>query len=523
MIKKLKVPFINISVVLTVLLGISSCSSRDRLEGYIYYRLSANPTTLDPALIVDVPGGSISAKLFNGLVKLDENLNIIPDIAERWEIKENGTVYIFYLKRGVLFHNKQEVIATDFKYSFMRILSPKGRSPNTWVLEKILGARDYIGGKTKDIYGIEVLDKYRLKLKLEKPFSPFLNLLSMTAAYVVPEKEVGKWGEDFSSHPVGTGPFVLKAWKHNNELVLIRNDDYFSEKAKVKGIVYRIIPEDLTAVTEFELGNLDVITIPASEYPKYSNSQEWKKLISSMDGLNTYYIGFNCSRPPFDNINLRKAVTYSIDIEKILRTFYEERGRLAKGPVPDILRKWEMTFATGYEPEKAKKIVEEERMKGRAINFYVTADQEVIDIAEIIQSYLKKAGFNVRIKQLEWSAYKSAINNGEADIFWLSWWADYPDPENFLFPLFHSSNHGASGNRTRYTNIEVDRLIENGQRAESHVEKNYYYMNAEKIISEEAPWVFFWHKKDFTLRQPYIKNYRMYPIYSIDKGTEVSF
>ena len=108
-------------------------------------------------------------------------------------------------------------------------------------------------------------------------------------------------------------------------------------------------------------------------------------------------------------------------------------------------------------------------------------------------------------------------------MFWLGWWADYPDPENFLFPLFHSSNHGASGNRSRYTNREVDRLIEAGQKALNISERNEYYRLAEKIITEEAPWVFFWHKTDFTLRQPYLKNYKIYPIYSIDKGVEVSF
>jgi peptide/nickel transport system substrate-binding protein/oligopeptide transport system substrate-binding protein len=136
---------------------------------------------------------------------------------------------------------------------------------------------------------------------------------------------------------------------------------------------------------------------------------------------------------------------------------------------------------------------------------------------------LKKVGLAVKIKQLEWSAYKAALNNGEADMFWIGWWADYPDPENFLFPLFHSSNHGASGNRTRYTNKEVDRLIEAGQQALAVAERNSYYMKAETIITEESPWVFFWHRTDFTLRQPYLKDYKIHPIYSMDKGLEVSF
>jgi ABC-type transport system substrate-binding protein len=276
-------------------------------------------------------------------------------------------------------------------------------------------------------------------------------------------------------------------------------------------------------VTEFELGNLDVITIPASEYSRYKKSLKWKGLISSIKGLNTYYLGFNCSRPPFDEPDLRKAVSYAIDRERILRTFYEERGRLAKGPVADILRQWELHVNQEYNPEEAARIIKRGGYKNSAINFYITADQEVVDIAEIIQSYLKKVGLEVKIKQLEWSAYKAALNNGEADMFWISWWADYPDPENFLFPLFHSSNHGASGNRARYTNKEVDRLIEAGQKALAVPERNSYYMKAETIIAEESPWVFFWHRTDFTVRQPYLKDYKIHPIYSMDKGLEVSF
>jgi ABC-type transport system substrate-binding protein len=500
-----------------------ACSSRNRIDGFMHYRLNNNPTTLDPSLIVDVTGGVIAAKLFNGLVRLDENLSVIPDIAEKWEISDSGTVYLFFIRRGVRFANKREVTAYDIKYSFKRILDPRGKSPNSWVLDKILGAKEYMSGKATDVEGLDVKDRYTLKVRLVKPFSPFLNLLTMTAAYIVPEEEVSKWGADYSTHPIGSGPFILKEWGHNNQLVLERNEAYFGGRARISGIVYRIIPEDLTAVTEFELGNLDVIAIPAYEYSRYRRSPKWRGLISSVNGLNTYYLGFNCSRPPFNNMHLRKAVSYSIDRRKILETFYEGRGRLAEGPVPDLLRKWKLRETVKYHREKAKRTVEREGAVNRVVNFYITSDQEVVDIAEIIQSFLKEAGFDVRIKQLEWSAYKSAINKGEADLFWISWWADYPDAENFLFPLFHSTNHGASGNRARYTNKEVDRLIEAGQRAIWPADRDRDYSLAENIISEESPCCFFWHKTDFTLRQPYVKNYRIYPIYSMDKGLEVSF
>ncbi len=511
-----------ICIALYAIIFLLGCTSQNRLEGYVYYRINANPTTLDPALIVDVTGGSISAKLFNGLVRIGDDLSVQPDLAESWNISKDGLTYIFRMRNGVYFSNNQLVTAHDVKYSFKRILSPKTRSPQTWVLEKIKGSHDYMGGKTHDISGLTVLDDLTIEICLEEPFSPFLSLLTMTAAYIVPRREVEKWGQDFSSHPVGTGPFILKRWVQNQELQLVRRDDYFSGPAHVEGIVYRVIPEDLTAVTEFEIGNIDVLTIPASEYSRYRNDPERSHLISSMKGLNTYYLGLNCSRKPFNNPALRKAIHYAIDREKILNTIYEKRGRLAAGPVPDVMRQWDIKNIYIYDPEKSVELLKAQGREVQNIDFFVTADQEVINIAEVIQSYLLDIGIDVNITRLEWSAYKEAIDKGEPDMFYLSWWADYPDPENFLFPLFHSKNFGPAGNRVRYHNSMVDSLIEKGQSTHDISKRNIFYRQAEERIVSDAPWVYLWHRTDFTVRQPWIKNYKIYPVYHMDKGTEIS-
>ncbi len=508
-------------VLISLLFCLCSCSPKNRIEGYVHYRLSTNPTTLDPALIVDMQGGLIAAKLFNGLVRLNADLDVIPDIAENWEITESGMGYLFHLKKGVLFSNNREVTASDIKYSFKRVLDRSGRSPHGWVLEKIQGARDFASGNAPDVSGIIVQDRYTILFRLDAPFSPFLSLLTMTAAYVVPREEVERWGADFGTHPAGTGPFILREWKHNSRLVLAANPRYFDHPPAAAGLVFRIIPEDLTAVTEFELGNLDVINLPAAEYARYRDSVTWKPYLSSVVGLNTYYLGFNCSRSPFLDKRLRQAVALAIDRRKILDTFYERRGRLARGPVPDLIRSWEMPPVVEYDPGKAKRSIRELGASDMRITLYVSAEQEIADIAEIIQSYLKKAGLSVTIRQLEWSAYKEALNRGEADMFWISWWADYPDPENFLFPLFHSSNHGASGNRTRYSNREVDRLVEAGRLTMDPEERSRLYGRAERVIVEESPWVSFWHKTEYTVRQPHLKKYRTYPIYSMDKGLDV--
>ncbi|MBI4654227.1 MAG: ABC transporter substrate-binding protein [Nitrospirae bacterium] len=513
------VVFIILTFCFIVTLFIPSCKSSNRIDGYVYYRLSANPSTLDPALIVDVTGGAISAKLFNGLVRLDESLRVVPDIAYKWEISQDGRSYIFYLKKDVLFSNRREVTAYDFKYSFERVLSPHTMSPNTWVLDRIDGTEDFINGNVGDVKGIRVEGRYRLKITLKEPFAPFLSLLCMTAAYVVPKEEIERLGVDFSVYPSGTGPFILKEWRHNQFLRLEARNDYFDGKPVIMGIMYRIIPEDLTVVAEFESGNLDVITVPASEFRRYKESPKWRDLISSAPGINTYYLGFNCDRAPFNNPLLRKAVSYAIDREKILKTIYEDRGILASGPIPHVLKTWDIPQRYSYNSQKAISLLKQAGYpNGVKIKIYLTSDQEVMDILEVIQGYLKNVGIDAELRQLEWSAYKEAINKGEPDAFWISWWADYPDPENFLFPLFHSSNLGPAGNRARFKDKEVDVLIEKGQRSMDKKMRDKYYHNAEELIVEYAPWVFFWHRTEYTIRQPWIKNYKIYPIYSIDKG-----
>lgn len=519
---------IGIVLLICLLLLLAGCGSSNRIDGFFYYRLNADPSTLDPALVTDVAGASVASKLFNGLVRLDDNMSVSPDIAERWQISRDGLRYIFFLKREVRFSNNREVKARDFKASFERVLNPATKSPSVWVFDKVEGAEAYRKGRAGDVAGFRVIDDYTFEIKLESPFSPFLSILTTTPAYVVLADELSSRGNDFltrASGVAGAGPFRLKSWMPDRELVLERREDYFDGCAKVRGIVYKVIPEDLTAVTEFELGNLDVISLPAPAYTKFRNDKKWSSRIISIKGLNTYYLGMNTSRPPFDNVKIRKALACAVDTKKILRTFYDNRGRPAAGPVPDLLRRWEINSAlydmSVYNPQKSRDIIKKEGLSGMRVSLYITADQDVVDLAEIIQSYLSAAGVEVVIRQLEWNAFKEAVNKGEPDLFWLSWWADYPDPENFLFPLFHSSNIGPAGNKTRYCNKAVDNLIERGQLCLNEGDRNRYYKRAEELIIKDTPLVSFWHKTDFLIKQPWVKGYKVYPIYTMDKGTEI--
>jgi ABC-type transport system substrate-binding protein len=519
---------VHLLLIAVVLVSASGCRRTDenRLRGYLYLRLNNNPTTLDPALITDVQGGGIAAKLFNGLIRFNENLDIIPDIARSWSLSKDHVTYTFRLRRDVRFSNGRRITAQDVKYSFERVLTPGTKAPLTWVLDRIEGSKDFMSGKTDSVSGIRVMNDQTLVLKLEQPFGPFLSLLAMTTAYVVPREDVDRLGQDFGTHPVGSGPYVLTEWKHGQHLILTAREDYFEGRPKLNGIQYRVIPEDLTAVLEFETGRLDVLQIPSSEYHRYTTDPAWRDLVYGRPGLNTYYLGLNCLRPPFNDIRVRRAVNMAIDRKHILNTVFEKRGVLASGPVPPGLWKgaaWQRVMAGySYEPEKARTLIREAGAEGSTIRIYITMDTEVLDIIEIVQSYLKKVGLVVEITSLDWSALKHAVNEGEPDAFWLSWWADYPDPENFLYPLFHSSSVGSGGNRTRCIDPELDRLIETAQRTTDEQQRYRLYRLAEDRIIQNAPWVFMWHKADYFVIQPWVKDFKIYPIYSIDKRVDIT-
>ncbi len=511
----------GLSVIL--LAGCSQNYFSKKLMDTFRSRLSADVTTLDPALVVDVSGGMLTSKLFNGLVKYGEEMKIVPDIAQNWDISKNGKVYTFYLKQGVQFTNGRNVEALDFKYSIERVLNPRTKSPRTWVFDRIAGAKDFMSGKTADCSGLVIKDKYTLQITLEEPFAPFLGFLAMPTGYVVPKEEVEKWGEDFSRHVIGTGPFKLDQWQHDERIVLVANTDYFDSKPKVKRLEYRIIPEELTAWAEFEAGNLDAISIPSSEFERIINNPKWQKYIVSQAGMNVYYLGLNCQKPPFDKIEVRQALNYAVNKEIILNTVLKNRGISSHGPIPPGIEGYSTRIKPyEYNPRKAKELLTKAGFPdGLAMKIYQKNSREVLEITEILQAQLKEIGIQAEIVQLEWTTLKEMINQGKTESFYLAWIADYPDAENFLTPLFHSKNFGSGGNRAFYKNEEVDKLIEQTQQTTNSVERIKLYQQIEGKIHHECPWIFLWHQKEFSLHQPWVNGYVSYPICNADKGTSV--
>lgn len=497
-------------VFFTFVICLLGCGKDGADPNALHLRLKNDITTLDPAFIVDVQGGKVAAKIFNGLVRYDNGMSLTGDLAESWKISRDGRTYTFKIRPGVRFSNGEALTPEDIVFSFERILSSETLSPRKWTFDKVKNIKTTGGNK--------------VILTLKEPFAPFLSLLTLPSAYIVRKKAVLETGSDFGREPVGTGPFQLQEWKPSTELVLTENPYYFEGAPEIKKISYRIIPEDFVAVGEFERGRLDVLEIPRADFKHYMNNPKWSQYIVNQTGLNTYYLGFNCSRPPFNSKRIRQAVNYAIQKEVLARKVMESRCQIATGPVPPVLNNAETPQETGYSYNinKAKELLKQSGISlPLRARLYLNQDKEVFSIATFIKEDLSQIGIELDLIPRDWSAFKEAVNKGDADCFFLSWWADYPDPENFLFPTFHSGNFGGGGNRTFFKQAQVDQWIEEAQKTADGEKRNTLYSQIQNKIIEEAPWVFLWHKKDFFIHQPRVENFRLYPVYTMEKGTGI--
>lgn len=499
-------------ILVAALVGGTSCGRQEPVPGRLVVRLEEDPSTLDPARIVDYWGGVIGAKLYQGLLVYDGEMRLVGDLAESWSVHDGGRRYRFRLGEA-FFSDGRRVRPEDVRYSFERLAAPGTASPRSWMADPILGVDAFRKGDSEHVGGIRLLGERELEIELKEPLAVFPGLLAMPNFYVVPS---GAGGEGV----IGSGPFAVASWKHDYELVLEPNPYWAGARPGISSLEYSIVPEDFSALSEFEAGSISVMEVPDSQVPTVR--KRMAELVVELPGLNTYYIGMNCRLPPLDDVRLRRAINLAVDREMIVETLLSGGAVVARGPIPPGIPGYDPELrGYPYDPAEARKLVESVGWRG-PLKLYGPADRKVLGRMVAIQHYLAAAGLDVGIVQLEWSAFKEAVNTGEARLFYISWWADYPDGENFLFPTFHSSNRGPLGNRAQYANPEVDALIERARVTVDGAKRAGLYREAQRIIVDEAPWVFLWHKEDIWIHQPWVRGFRLYPVYNSDKGLGIS-
>lgn len=488
--------------------------------------IANDPPTLDPAYSVAAVDGMLIALLYDGLIGFDTEGRPIPNLAARWEISDDNRTYTFYLVDNAYFHNGKHFTAEDVKYSFERVLHPDTASPRTWVLDRIEGAKEFMAGEASEVSGIRVIDPYTIQITLAEPFAPFLSMLGMPAAHIVDRNEIEKYADprtDYAFQPVGTGPFKFVSFNPGDRITLAAHENYHYGRPYLDGIVYRVINDQATLIAEFEAGTLHSVGLSATDLPRFRSDPRYRDYIQTQNNFWLYFIGLNATRPPFDDVRVRQAVSWAVDRELLAETVVKDTRIPAKGPIPPGLDGHrEDLVGYGYDPEKARQLLAEAGYaNGLTFEVHMANSDVNVQLFEPIQQMMAAAGIRMEIVLRDFSAMLADTTRNAIDAFYASWGADYPDAENYLYPLFHSDNFGAGGNRTSFSHPEVDRLIELAQRTADRDERIALYHQIEDLVLEQAPRVFLFYGQTWVVTRPEVRGYQLYRIFNADKMTGV--
>jgi peptide/nickel transport system substrate-binding protein/oligopeptide transport system substrate-binding protein len=504
-------------LLLTTALLLAACDEQGGL-GTLDYYFTYDPRSLDPALSTDVPTGEVVSLLFDNLTQFDPDAQLVPGLARSWEADRSGQGYTFHLRDGATFHDGRPVKAEDVRASLLRALAPGSTGGRSWPLYPIRGARDYAAGKAKDVAGIAVPNDSTVVFTLEEPLNVFPKLLAMPVAAIVPTPTP----PGFDQQPNGSGPWKFVSWSHDDAIVLARNDRYWGGPPKSDTLRIRIIPEPLTQAAEYESGQLSVVEVPVGETRRWD--QNHMDELQRRPGLKNLYVAINTSRGPLKDVRVRRALNHAVDVRTLLSTVMADRGVPAAGSLPPGILGYDSTRVPyGHDPEKAQRLLAEAGYPdGFAIKLWRTQRAELARLAQSIQQSLAEVGLRVEIVERDASSARAAVRNGEADLFLTDWWADYPDPENFNYPLFHSRNKGPGGNYAFLADAALDSMIQRGRATTDESEKARLARAIDARVFDLAPWIFLWFPVDVWAARPEVQGWRFPLVFTGQRWMEAA-
>ncbi|MEJ2558945.1 MAG: ABC transporter substrate-binding protein [Anaerolineae bacterium] len=486
-----------------------------REGGTIIVGLQAEPTTLDSQQISDYNSHRAAYGIYDTLLHFkDESTEVEPGLAESWDISDDGLVYTLHLRQGIKFHDGTDFNAEAVKFNLERQIDPNHPYHDT-------GEFPYAEFTWGMVDNVEVVDDSTVNITLKEVFAPFLNHLAMHPAAMVSPAAVEEYGADFSSHPVGTGPFKFVSWSPGVEVVLEKNPDYWRGAPHVDKVIYRPIIEDQSRLTELEAGGVNfIVNVPPDDLARLKEDSRFS--VVEQPGMHTWWVAFNQSKAPFNDTRVRQAMNYAVNKKAIVDNLLKGTGTLAINPLPPVV--WSYTDDIqryDYNPEKAKELLAEAGYPdGFSCSFWVPESgsgmQQPVAMGTAIQADLKAVGIDCEIQTLEWGTYLDKVivppDKAEFDLFEMSWIGDNGDPDNHLYILLSGEQWPPAGyNMGFYKNDQVDAILQEARTTLDRAKRTELYRQAQKLIAEDPPWIIVDHETQIVVMDQKIKNFKLHP------------
>lgn len=510
-----------LSIVVTACIGGTTAPSLTtspgpRSSGQATLNLAdTGPITLDPATAAEASSAMYIFQIFSGLVRLDEDLEVAPDVAWSWEKSNDGKTFTFHLRNDVKFHDGKPVRASDFKYSWERALSPATGSLTAGTyLNDIVGAADVLSGMATQISGVRVLDDYTLEVTIDAPKAYFLNKIAYPTAFVVDRENVQS-GSSWWQRPNGTGPFRLEQWQKDRVLVLARNDSYYEEKARLSEVTFQLYSGNPMQL--YQEGSIDVSFVGAAYMGLVTDpTNPVSSELNVYPELSLFYIGFNTSVPPFDDVNVRQAFSCAVDRERLIELSAQDVVTVAYGILPPGMPGYnESLQGIDFNPGKAKELIAASKYGdiSRLPPLVLTSSGWGGDVSGIIggviEEWRRNLGVEVTIRQLEPEVLFYALNQEKDQLYELGWIADYPDPQDFLALLLQT---GAQNNIGDYHNPQMDSLLDEAAVVQDPDARLNMYRDAEQMAVQDAAILPLYFGRNYVLVKPYVKGYMLNPL-----------
>ncbi|HDR1012400.1 TPA: ABC transporter substrate-binding protein [Pasteurella multocida] len=491
------------------------------------YCSEASPSYLSPVLGTD--GATIDASgqaMFNGLTTFERGTtNVIPALAEKWDVSEDGKTYVFHLRKGVKFHSNKDFKPTrdfnadDVVFSFNRQLDPNHP------YHKVSGSsyEYFIGMDMQNIIDkVEKVDDYTVKISLKVPNAPFLANLAMDFASIYSAQYAdamakAKTPEKLDSAPIGTGPFEFVSYQKDSAVRYKAFENYWQGKAKIDRLVFSITPDASVRYAKLQKGECH-----AAPYPNPADIAKLKAdsniTLLTKPGLNVGYLNFNVQKAPFDNVKVRQALNYAVNKDAIIESVYQGAGQVAKNPIPPTMWSYNDEVKDyAYDPEKAKALLKEAGFENGfetdlwAMPVSRPYNPNARRMAELVQADWEKVGVKAKIVSYEWGEYLKRMRAGDHQTGMMGWTGDNGDPDNFLNTLLSCAAVESGSNYANFCHKEFNDLVTKAAQVTDPAERTALYQQAQLVFKEQAPWITIAHSTTYFPVRKEVKGYVIDP------------